>query len=277
MTRAVPVLAALLALACSAVPLPRRSVYHRSDADLSVTRIVHGSLIIEMASTRVLVDPWFDSGLVTRQKEPLGITPDGLPSFAAVLLTHGHADHFDAGFLRTIAAGVPEVIAPGALHDRLERLGLQHVTDLGWWEKTAVGPIEVTAVPAMHGVPENGYVLAARGTTAYLAGDTRWFPQLVDVATVFPALDAALLPVGGCRVVGFRREMGPSDAARAAALLKPHRIVPIGYGASGIWPIHWNARKPIERFIAACKARGIEPGHVVVLEPGESWHYYRAP
>ena len=32
--------AALLLAACSAVPLPRRSPYHASDADLGVTRIV---------------------------------------------------------------------------------------------------------------------------------------------------------------------------------------------------------------------------------------------
>jgi len=49
--------ALLLVAACAPVPVPRRSVYHPSDADLSVTRIVHGSVIIEMHRTRVLVDP----------------------------------------------------------------------------------------------------------------------------------------------------------------------------------------------------------------------------
>jgi len=79
--------ALVLVAACAPVPVPRRSVYHPSDADLSVTRIVHGSVIIEMHGTRVLVDPWFHSGWVTRQDEPLGLVPEGLPSFAAVLIS----------------------------------------------------------------------------------------------------------------------------------------------------------------------------------------------
>jgi hypothetical protein len=40
------------------LPLPREGTYHL-DADLAVTRIVHGSLVIDMAKTRLLVDPWF--------------------------------------------------------------------------------------------------------------------------------------------------------------------------------------------------------------------------
>jgi len=267
--------AAALAAACAAVPLPRRSVYHPSDADLSVTRIVHASLILEMRGTRVVVDPWFESGWMIRQQEPLGLTPDGLPSFAAVLVTHRHHDHFDPRVLRRLAATVPEVIARPELHARLAHLGFQRVTDLGWWDRTRVGDIDVTAVPARHGVPENGYVLAAGGVTVYVAGDTRYFDELVDVATVFPALDAAVLPVGGLRLLGVPREMGPGDAARAAAVLGARRLIPMGYGEEGGFPLRWHALKPVERFVKACAERGIDRQRIVVLEPGESWHYYK--
>ena len=268
-------LAAALVAGCAAVPLPRRSAYHPSDADLSVTRIVHGSVILEMHGTRVVVDPWFDSGWVVRQQEPLGLTPDGLPSLAAVLVTHRHRDHFDADALRRLAATVPEVVARPELHARLVSLGFQRVTDLGWWGQTRVGDIDVTAVPARHGVPENGYVLAAGGVTAYVAGDTRYYDELVDVATVFPALDAAVLPVGGLRLLGFPREMGPGDAARAATVLGARRLIPMGYGEDGGFPLRWHTARPVERFVKACAERGIERQRIVVLEPGESWHYYK--
>ncbi len=267
--------AAALAAACAAVPLPRRSVYHPSDADLSVTRIVHASLILEMRGTRVVVDPWFESGWMIRQQEPLGLTPDGLPSFAAVLVTHRHHDHFDPRALRRLAATVPEVIARPELHARLARLGFRRVTDLGWWDRTRVGDMDITAVPARHGVPENGYVLAAGGVTAYVAGDTRYYDELVDVATVFPALDVAVLPVGGLRLLGFPREMGPGDAARAAAVLGARRLIPMGYGEEGAFPLRWHALRPVERFVKACAERGIDRQRIVVLEPGESWHYYK--
>src|SRR5439155_1115669 len=118
-----------------------RSVYHPSDADLSVTRIIHGSVIIEMRGTRLLVDPWFHSGYVTRQDEPLGLTPEGLPTFSAVLLTHGHADRFDPQALRALALSVPEAVAPPELHERLKALGFGHVTDLDWWDTAPIGGV----------------------------------------------------------------------------------------------------------------------------------------
>jgi L-ascorbate metabolism protein UlaG (beta-lactamase superfamily) len=267
--------AAIAFAGCAAVPLPRRSVYHPSDADLSVTRIVHGAVILEMRGTRVLVDPWFHSGLVVRQQEPLGLTPDGLPPLAAVLLTHRHADHFDERALRALAATVPEAVARPELRERLTELGFRRVTPLEWWERTRIEGIELTAVPARHSAPENGYVLEAGGVRAYVAGDTRYFAELVDVATRFPRPDAALLPVGGARLLGLRREMGPEEAARAAALLDARRVIPIGYGERGGFPLRWHARHPTASFIAECNKRGIAGDRVVVLEPGESWHYYK--
>ncbi len=264
----------VLLAACGPVPVARRSAYHPSDADLSVTRIVHGSVILELGGTRVLVDPWFHSGILSRQVEPLGLTPDGLPPVAAVLLTHEHGDRFDEHALRDLAAHVPEAVAPAELQNRLAQLGFRHVTALGWWDRTTLGEVTVTAVPARHSVPENGYVLEAGGVSVYVAGDTRPFPELVDVATRFPHLDVALLPIGGRRLLGFGREMSPEEAAAAAAMLAPRRVIPIGYGARGGFPLHWYAWNPTERFVKACAQQGLDQGRVVVLEPGESWHYY---
>jgi len=274
----VAMLAALplaLALACSAVPVARRSAYHASDADLSITRIAHGAAIVDLGRTRLLVDPWFHSGFVVRQAEPLGLTPDDLPPAAAVLLTHGHGDHFDERALKQLASSVPLAIAPRDLHERLVALGFGRTVDLGWWDHTEVDGLTVTAVPARHAVPENGYVVERGGVQVYVGGDTRWFPELVDVATRFPHVDVALLPIGGERLLGFHREMGPSAAARAAALLDPRFVVPLGYGKRGGFPLRWFARHPTERFIAECKERGFPAERVIVLEPGESWHYYR--
>ena len=71
------------------------------------------------------------------------------------------------------------------------------------------------------------------------------------------------------------REMGPGDAARAAAVLSARRLIPMGYGEEGGFPLRWHALKPVERFIKACAERGIDRGRIVALEPGESWHYYK--
>jgi L-ascorbate metabolism protein UlaG (beta-lactamase superfamily) len=265
---------ALLA-GCAGLPLPREGTYHASDADLALTRIVHGSLVVEMGGTRLLVDPWFHSGLLTRQTEPLGLTPEHLPPAATVLITHRHAGHYDRDALVEIARTTPRAIAPPLLADAMRALGFADVTPLDWWDHTTVGPVRVTAVPASHNTRENGYVLATDRVRTYLAGDTRWFDGLVDVATAFPDLDVACLPIGGERLMGLRRTMDPEEAVQAAALLKPRRVVPIAYGAAGGFPLVWYADDPVDRFRKAAKTAGIPAERVVVLEPGESWHYFR--
>ena len=266
---------ALLLAGCSALPLPREGNYHTSDADLAVTRIVHGSVVLEASKTRLLVDPWFHSGLVTRQTEPLGLTPEHLPPAAAVLLTHDHAGHFDPEALAEIAKKTPRAIAPPSMVEELRALGFAEVTPLEWWSDTMVGPVRVIAVPSSHPVHENGYVIVSPRVRVYLGGDTRWFDGLVDIATAFPDLDVALLPIGGERILGLTRTMGPVEAARAAGLLRPRRVIPITYGAAGGFPFVWYANDPIERFRAAAQAQGISPDRIAVLESGESWHYYR--
>lgn len=273
-SRAALLVLALAAGACAPVPLPRGSPYHASDADLGITRVVHGTVILELRGTRVIVDPWFHSGLFVRQREPLGLTPDRVPPLDAVLITHDHRSHFDTDSLAELAKTVPRAIARPELAPKLAKLGFKDVVPLVWWEKTRIGDVTVTAVPARHGVGTNGYVLEHGATSVYVAGDTFYFAGLVDIATRFAKLDVALLPVGGQRLLGVKREMSPVDAAKTAAVLRAKRVIPIGYGEAGGFPIRWWSRKPAERFAEACKDRGIDAGRVVVLEPGESWHYF---
>jgi L-ascorbate metabolism protein UlaG (beta-lactamase superfamily) len=275
MRRLLLLLGTILIAACTGLPLPREGTYHASDADLSVTRILHGSLVLEVAKTRLLVDPWFHSKLTTRQTEPLGLTPERLPEAAAVLITHKHAGHYDPAALEEIARKTPRAIGPPTLADALRALGFREVTPLDWWDRTTVGGVTVVAVPAEHSTRENGYVITTERVRTYVGGDTRWFDGLVDIATAFPAVDVAFLPIGGERMLGFKRTMGPEEAAKAAALLKPRRVIPISYGAAGGFPFVSYASDAPKRFREAAQADGIAPERIVVLEPGESWHYYR--
>jgi L-ascorbate metabolism protein UlaG (beta-lactamase superfamily) len=159
--------------------------------------------------------------------------------------------------------------------ETVRALGFTEVTGLDWWDHAMVGPIRVTAVPAAHNVRENGYVVASNRVKVYVAGDTRWFDGLVDIAAAFPNVDVACLPIGGETAMGFSRTMRPGEAAKAAVLLKARRVIPIAYGAAGGYPFVWYIDEPVVRFRAAAETVGLHPDQVVVLEPGESWHYFR--
>lgn len=269
--------AAVLLVACAAcapIPLARESAFHPSDAALGVTRVVHGTVVLEVDGTRLLVDPWFHSGFFTRQGEPLGLTPGTLPQLAAVLVTGDAPDHFDTRALGDLAATVPRAIAPPALRERLLGLGFKDVTALAWWEPTTVDGLTVTAVPSGSGPNANGYVVVAREARAYVAGPTTAFPGLVDIAVAFPRLDVALLPIGGRRVFGLLHEMTPEQAADAAKTLDATRVIPSDYGARSRSPLTWYGGDALDRFRAAMAAKGLAE-RVLVLETGESWHYAR--
>jgi L-ascorbate metabolism protein UlaG (beta-lactamase superfamily) len=276
-TRVVASALLVVLAACAPPPPPRPGAYHGSDADLGITRIAHGGVVIEFAGRRFLVDPWLHAGLVVRHREPLGLSPATLPSASAVLVTHGHGTHFDPRALGELAPAVPRAVGPPPLAARLRALGFGEVVALDWWADTTIDGVRVTAVPARHAVRENGYVLQHGDVVVYAAGDTETTPAFADVAHRFGRLDVALLPIGGWRRLGDRQEMDPDEAAAAARILGARRVIPIGYGASGLFPFVTTARAPAARFRAAAEAAGLRPEQIVVLEPGESWHYFAAP
>jgi len=260
--------------ACSPIPLPRQSPFHPSDADLGVTRIVHGSFVLELHGTRLLLDPWFHSGVLTSQDEPLGLLPAALPTSAAVLVTGDAFDHFDGAALHDLATTVPRAVAPPALRERLLGLGFHEVTGLAWWEHTDVDGVTVTAVQASD-ARANGYVLVSHDARLYIAGPTGAFEGMVDIAVAFPHLDVAILPIGGRRNFGTLHEMTPEQAAAAAATLGAARVVPSDYGAQSRSPWVWYAGDALERFRHAMSEHGLAD-HLLVLETGESWHYAKA-
>jgi len=269
-------LACLLAVwlaGCGPVPRPRAGAYQGSDADVAVTRIAHGSLVLSMRGTRFVVDPWFHSGLLWRQAEPLGLRPEALPPAAAVVLTQRNAEHFDEEALASLARSIPRAVAPAPLRDALLALGFVDVRGLAPWERATIEDATLTAVPSSGGDEHLGFVVASGEVQVYLAGDTGPFDALGEVAAAFPDLDVAFLPIGGRRILGVRRDMGPEQAAEAVALLRPAVAIPTHYGVQGLAPFLWHASDPVAGFRAALAERGLAD-RLVALEPGESWHRF---
>jgi len=270
------VLAVCLA-GCYSPTVSRTRTYHPSDADLSVTRIAHGSAVIDFRETRILLDPWYAPTPPLGPSEMIGLSLENLPSMRGILITHKHDDHFDAQTLREYADKSLRVVAPRGLGQEIRNMGYQDVIELGEWERSQIGSVIVTAVPARHRVPENGYLLQANSVALYIAGDTRFDEQMFrHIAEFAPNLDAALLPVGGIRIFGRRLDMSPEEAAEAFRILKPQHVIPYHYGLTGPMPFFLSASEPAKRFRDAVGEEDKNARQaVVILEPGESWHHYR--
>ena len=263
--------------ACYTPTVNPTRTYHPSDADLSITRIVHASAIIDFRETRILLDPWYSPTPPLGPAETIAVSLENLPSLRGILITHKHDDHFDPETLRNYPDKSVRVIVPRGLGAALRTMGYEDVVELGEWERSQIGSVIVTAVPALHRVPENGYVLQANSVTLYVAGDTRFDQTMFErIASFFPTIDAALLPIGGIRIFFRRLDMSPEQAADAFEILHPGHVIPYHYGLRGPFPFFMSASDPTKSFTEALVAEDEQARDaIVVLETGQSWHHYR--
>lgn len=202
-------------------------------ATTTVRRIVHASVLIDFDGARILTDPWFSERPGYRHGEPAAIrSAADLPELAGIVISHGHYDHCD---LPALAAypdkSVPFAVVRG-LAGRVRAAGFTNVVELDPWQSTELGPVQVTAAPAKHAVPEVTYLLRGAGTSVFFGADTLRITELDDIARRCPDLDLALLPINGLRIrPAMNRQvvMDAEEAAELTAALRPRLAVPIHY------------------------------------------------
>jgi len=258
---------------------------------LGITFIGHSSFLVQIAGRNLLVDPVFETRLVLlrRQRRP-GILIDHLPPVDAVLLTHAHMDHLNLPSLRKIIrhatklTGVaPQAIVPKGVADLVENLGFRSVTELEWWQTTALDadpadePVSITMTPARHWGARmfkdthrqfGGYVIAGAGHSVYHSGDTAYFGGFHEIGQRLQP-QIALLPIGAYFPDSYRAvHTSPEEALQA--------FLDLG-SATTMVPMHYNTfplgREPMTeppiRLVAAAKKAGIA-GQVDVLGEGET-------
>jgi L-ascorbate metabolism protein UlaG (beta-lactamase superfamily) len=205
-------------------------------SDLTLTRICHSCALIDIAGATVLTDPWFSERPTYHPGEAVAFAPEQLPPLAGVFVSHGHYDHCD---LAPLAAypdkSVPFAVKRG-LGDKVRAAGFANVTELDPWESTRLGPVTVTAAPAKHLVPEITAVLQHSERTVFFGADTLYIAELAEVASRFPKIDLALVPINGLRIRPLLNRKVVMDAREAGYLtrtLSPAVAVPIHYAFTG--------------------------------------------
>jgi len=208
---------------------------------MRLTLVRHATIIVELAGTRILIDPAFDPA---GSQPPVDQTPNpvpnplvGLPASPedlvrgvdAVIVTHLHQDHLDAT-AGDLIRGLDVYCQPSDV-PRLAATGL-NPTPLDGIQ--VIGRVAVTRTSGRHGTgalgdslgPVSGVVLRADGEpTVYVAGDTVLCDEVCNVI-VDHVPDIVVVNAGAARfIVGDPITMDADDVVGVAEIAAEAAIV----------------------------------------------------
>ena len=212
----------------------------------------HACFELSDGNDTLLIDPFLTGN-------PKGAIAADDAAATAILLTHGHADHFGD----TVAIAKRTEAPVVAIVEIANELGEEGVDvrdpNLGGTVKFDWGSVKL--VPAWHTstTPKGtvntpaGLLINFEDTIVYHLGDTCLFSDLELVGKRHP-IDIALMCIGG------HYTMDRTDGVDAAGLVKAKTVI----------PCHYNTFPPIETDAEAFKSDVESAGQssVVVLEPG---------
>jgi L-ascorbate metabolism protein UlaG (beta-lactamase superfamily) len=172
-----------------------------------------------------------DAGGSTIYIDPYRV-PDGRKA-DAILITHGHYDHFSRQDVEKLSHDRTWLIGPAAVAERVAGQ-VMSIAPGEALEFEELRGVEIRAVAAYNTSKRDGsgnlfhpreagwvgYDLNVRGERLYHSGDTDVIPEMDSVMGV----DVALLPVSGVYV------MTAQEAAEAARRIDPKVAVPMHWG-----------------------------------------------
>lgn len=209
------------ALAQANVPL-EGDVVSTEDGDITVHPIEHASLLLGFGGETIYVDPVGGAALY-----------DGLPVPTAILITHGHGDHFDVATLEAIAGDAP-ILTSREVFDKLPDALKGSATAIANGEEASLNGMIIRAVPAHNTTADrmnyhpvgvgNGYVIALGRKLVYVAGDT----EPTDAMLQLRDIEIAFLPMN------LPYTMTPDQAVEALNVFKPRIAYPYHYGDSDL-------------------------------------------
>ncbi len=217
--------------------------------------IGNATVLLRYAGFTLLTDPNFlhrgevahlGYGLRTTRLTDPAMRLEDLPPLDLIVLSHMHEDHFDRGVQQQLDRAIPIVTTREAT-SALTALGFTATHALDTWQTfTAVKgdvTLRITAMPGTHAPgllsrllpPVMGSLLEFQRASGeallrlYITGDTLIHEQLREIPRRYPAIDLALLHLGGTRVVGLLVTMDAGQGVEMLRIVAPRTAIPIHY------------------------------------------------
>ena len=139
---------------------PRTPDWRRwTDRGIHAAWLGHSTVLMRIDGFTIITDPiLFDwcgihVGPVTLGLKRLvapALRQGNLPHIDLLLLSHAHMDHLDIPSVRALESKGTAVITARATSDLLRPGGYKSVSEIGWGEKTRVGPVTVRGFEVRH-------------------------------------------------------------------------------------------------------------------------------
>jgi N-acyl-phosphatidylethanolamine-hydrolysing phospholipase D len=218
-----------------------------------------------------------------RRLVPPGLRFDDLPPISAVVISHDHYDHLDAGtVLRLARDHHPTFFVPLGLKAWFAELGIRDVVELDWWQSRDFRGLTFVCTPAQHssgrGLRDqnlrlwSSWVVMGRERRLFFAGDTGYSPRLREIGERFGPFDVAAIPIGGYSSWNalHPNHVNPEEAVQVFEDVRARIMAPMHYATFDL--NREPFREPGDRLRAEALRRGLED-RIAVLAPGESLHW----
>jgi L-ascorbate metabolism protein UlaG (beta-lactamase superfamily) len=256
--------------------------------DASVTFIGNATVLLRLGAFTLLTDPNFlhagqraylGYGMWSKRRADPALTIKQLPPLDGVVLSHLHGDHFDRVARRGLPRDLP-IVTTRPAQRRLRKWRFAAAVGLSTWQdevwRRDGETLRITAVPAQHGpalvyraLPETmGTVIdwerdGRRRLRLYITGDTLFRPDVLgEIPERFGDIDAALVHLGGTRILGVLLTMDGRDGAALSRLIRPRSILPIHYDD---YPVFQDPLAHFQRLSDGLPVRTMARGETVDL------------
>jgi len=255
------------------------------ESGFRVTWLGHSTLLIEIDGVRILTDPVWGQRVSPlpfagpKRFHPPAAPLSALPPLDAVIVSHDHYDHLDRPTIRTLAKMRVPFITSLGVGAHLERWGVPpaRITELDWWEVTALKGVTVTAAPAQH---FSGRAIKDRNTTLwssfhlrgpkhsfFYGADTGLTPEYSEIGKRLGPFDMVALEIGAYHPSWGDIHMGPANSLKAHALLGSGTFLPIHWGTFNLAMHPWD--EPPETLTKLAPGAGVSLLMPRIGEPAE--------
>lgn len=264
-------------------PIPLVAQPPENPADgLHITWYGHSSVLVEIEGARVLLDPvWSLRASPSRLAGPrrMHAPPhrlEDMPVLDAIIVSHDHYDHLDAGAVRTLTRTqtAPFIVPLGVgAHLRRWRVPADRIVELDWDESTKVGDVEITAAAAQHfsgrAFTRNNtlwasWIIASPQHRVFYTGDSGYFAGYAEIGAKYGPFDATLVQVGAYHPSWPTIHMTPEEGVCTHLDVRGGLLIPVHWATFRLALHPWN--EPADRTWREAKAHDVA---LAIPRPGE--------